>query len=410
MRYKVMLQFLLDIAKLSLKVLSERKLRSTLTIIGIAIGPLALVMISSVIDGYSDYVISQIERIGQNAIVLFPNSGYRFTESDLNIIRSIDGVSRGEPFYSIRSYAQIGGEDKLVFVYALPIDIIFEAFGGLEVEKGSLPTDAEFVNAAVGYKIAYKDGENIYDVGDVISITYLRVEGGRNTIRRAYIMVSAVLKEFGGAFILSPDTTIFMTLEAGRRVFGLNDWSGVIILARSSSDVPVIVRELQSLFRNSAEVISFQGIASIVSSITGAMSFISFASTLSAFAVAVAGVSATMITSVVERTREIGVMKAIGFTDWQILIMILMESIVMSLIGGFIGISIGVVGGHILASVGFEVRASQQALMVIRASPKFAPSRILVTIALTIVIGIVGGIFPAYRASKIPPAVALRYE
>lgn len=406
-----MLQFFLDVIKLSIKVLSERKLRSSLTVIGIAIGPLALVMISSVIDGYGDYVISQIERIGQNAIVLFPSSGHRFTETDLNIIRSIDGVARAEPFYYIQAYAKLGKEEELVFIYALPIDIIFSAFGGLEVEKGIVPTESEFVNAVIGYKIAYgDDGEKLYDVGDVISLTYLRIESGRNSIKRTYLMISAVLKEFGGAFILSPDTTIFVPLEAGRRLFGLNSWSGIIVLARSSSDVPALVKKFQSLFRNSAEVVSFQGIANIVNSITSAMNFISFASSLSAFAVAIAGVSATMITSVIERTKEIGVMKALGFTDMQILVMILMESIVMSLIGGIIGIGLGIVGGYTLASIGFEMRASQQALIIIKTSPKFTLNRITTTIGLTILIGIIGGIFPAYRASKIPPAVALKYE
>lgn len=407
-RGEVMFNFLVDAIILAIKVLSERKLRSILTIMGIAIGPLAMVMISSVIDGYGEYVVSQIERIGQNAIVLFPSSGYRFTEEDLNVVRHIDGVVRAEPFYSLQAYVKIGGEEKPVLIYALPIDIIFEAFGGLEIERGIIPT--EFIYAVVGYRIAYKESEKIYDIGDVVPITYIRVEGGKNIIRRALVMVSAILKEFGGAFIFSPDTTIFMPLEAGRRIFGLNQWSGIIILAKSSGDVPRVVNQIGKMFRNSAEVISFQGIANIASSIIGAMSFISFASSLSAFAVAVAGVSATMVTSVVERTREIGVLKAIGFTDLQVLVLILMESIMMSLIGGSIGICLGFIGGYILASMGFEIRAAQQAILVIRTSPKFALDRMLMTAALTVGIGILGGIFPAYRAAKIPPAVALRYE
>jgi putative ABC transport system permease protein len=90
--------------------------------------------------------------------------------------------------------------------------------------------------------------------------------------------------------------------------------------------------------------------------------------------------------------------------------MILMESIVMSLIGGAIGISLGVLGAHMLASQGFEIRAATTAIMVIRAPPKITAISIGRTVALTILIGVVGGIFPAYRASKIPPAVALRYE
>ncbi len=405
-----MIHFFIDIAILAFRALTERKIRAALTIIGIAIGPLALVMISSVVDGYADYVIEQIQGLGQNAIVLFPSSGYKFTESDLNVIRSIDNVVRAEPFYSIQAQVRVGGENRIVFIYAIPIDIVFEAVKGIEIYEGSIPVASEYVKAVIGYQIAFKDGIKMCGIGDTVAITFMRSEGGRNTIRRATVMISAILKEFGGAFILSPDTTIFLPLEAGHRLFGLNQWSGIFVLARSSDDVAKIVGDLRDIYRNSAEIISFQGIANIVNSVTSAMSFISFAASLSAFAVAVAGVAATMITSVIERTREIGVLKALGFTSEYVLVMILMESIIMSLIGGAIGITLGVVGGYSLATVGFELRASPEASLVIRANPKITIELIMRTMGLTILIGIVGGIFPAYRASKIPPAVALRYE
>ncbi|MEM2221255.1 MAG: ABC transporter permease, partial [Ignisphaera sp.] len=355
-----MLHYIIDILILSFKALTERKTRAVLTIVGIAIGPLALVMISSVVDGYAEYVIEQIQGLGQNAIVIFPSSGYRFTENDLNTIRLIDGVIRAEPFYSIQAQIKVGGENKIVFIYAIPIDIVFETIKSIEIYEGSVPTQSEYVKAVIGYQIAFKEGEKMYDIGDAVTITFMKSEGGKNTIKRATVMVSAILKEFGGAFILSPDTTIFLPLEAGHRIFGLNQWSGIFVLARSSDDVAKIVNELRSIYRNSAEIISFQGIANIVNSITSAMNFISFSASLSAFAVAIAGVAATMITSVIERTREIGVLKALGFTSGHVLAMILMESVIMSIIGGAIGITLGVAGGHALATVGLELRASPE--------------------------------------------------
>lgn len=405
------IQFFLDIFKLAFKTLTERKTRATLTIIGIAIGPLALVMISSVIDGYGDYIINQIEGLGQNAIVLFPESGTKFSDSDLNLIRSLPGVKRVEPFYSIQAQVRVGTQTKIVFVYAIPIDIVFESIRGLEILEGYTPSESDYLKAVVGYKIAFDDnGNRVYDLGDVITLTYMKTAGGKTEIRRASVSIAAILKEFGGAFILSPDTTIFLPLSAGQRVLGLNEWSGIFILAEKSEYVPMLVKQLQQIYGNSASVISFQSIANIASSIIGAMNFISFAASLSAFAVAIAGVAATMITSVIERTREIGVLKALGFTDFQVLVMILMESVVMSLIGGAIGISLGVIGAHALASRGFEIRAAAEAIMVVKAAPKIRVYTIAKTLGLTILVGIGGGILPAYRAAKIPPAVALRYE
>lgn len=404
-------QFILDVFRLSIKALTERRTRAMLTIIGIAIGPLALVMISSVIDGYGDYVISQIEGLGQNAIVLFPESNYRFTQKDLDAIRALPHVKRAEPFYSIQAQVRVGTQTRIIFVYAIPIDVVFEAIKGLEIFKGYTPSDTEYLKALVGYKIAYDDNNNqVYDLGDVITITYIRSSSGRQEIKRASVSIAGILKEFGGAFILSPDTTIFLPLQAGQRILGLSDWSGIFVLVDSSTYVTDVMEKLRQMFGNSATIVSFQSIANIANSIIGAMNFISFSASLSAFAVAVAGVAATMITSVIERTREIGVLKALGFTDFQVLLMILMESVAMSLIGGAIGIALGIVGAHMLASRGFEIRATAQAIMVIKASPKITVTGISRAVLLTIFVGVLGGIFPAYRASKILPAIALRYE
>jgi putative ABC transport system permease protein len=405
------IQFILDVFKLSIKALTERRTRAMLTIIGIAIGPLALVMISSVIDGYGDYVISQIEGLGQNTIILFPENNYRFTQKDLDAIRALPHVKRAEPFYSIQAQVRVGTQTRIIFIYAIPIDVVFEAIKGLEIFKGYTPSDTEYLKALVGYKIAYDDNNNqVYDLGDVITITYIRISSGRQEIKRASVSIAGILKEFGGAFILSPDTTIFLPLQAGQRILGLSDWSGIFVLVDSSAYVVDVMEKLRQMFVNSARIVSFQSIANMVNSIIGAMNFISFSASLSAFAVAVAGVAATMITSVIERTREIGVLKALGFTDFQVLLMILMESVAMSLIGGAIGIALGIVGAHMLASRGFEIRTVAQAIMVIKASPKITVTGISRTVLLTIFVGVLGGIFPAYRASKIPPAIALRYE
>jgi putative ABC transport system permease protein len=77
-----------DFVRLSLKALSERRMRATLTIVGIAIGPLVLVMMSSVVGSYSNYIEERITSLGQNAIAIFPTENYRLDEEDLNYIRS----------------------------------------------------------------------------------------------------------------------------------------------------------------------------------------------------------------------------------------------------------------------------------------------------------------------------------
>ncbi len=405
------ISFLIDALRLALKTLSERRLRAILTIIGIAIGPIALVTMSSVVRGYSNYVTSQLEALGQNLIVVQSTGDYKLSQDDVDALRSIPGVKHAEPFYMTRATVKVGDEDKEIIVYAVPIILIFEAIGSLELLEGSIPSQSDIVKAVIGYDIAFdENGNQVYFVGDTITLTIYTVEaGGKVKVKRVNVLVAGILDKFGGAFFLSPDTTVFLSPEAGKRLLGLKEWSGILILAENSGLVMQIENSIRRMYRGNVNVISFQGIAKVINSITGAMDFITFSTSLAAFAVAVAGVAATMITSVIERIREIGVMKAVGFTNNQVLFMILSESLVMSLIGGGVGITLGVIGAHILASRGFVIEAGT-ANVVISAPPAITPDLILNTIGIVVLVGIIGGIFPAYRAAKIPPAVALRYE
>jgi putative ABC transport system permease protein len=398
-----------DFVRLSLKALSERRMRAALTIVGIAIGPLVLVMMSSVVGSYSKYIEERITSLGQNAIAIFPTENYRLDEEDLNYIRAIEAVRRAEPFYNTQGIVKRGTEDVKVAIFAVDYSLLFEAIGSLKIGEGNIPSERSY--AIIGRKIAYKDNEKYFRLEDSLVVSVPKVEGGKITGKRSIgVRVGAILEEYGGALIVDPDSTIFMCLEAGKSYLGMDKWSGILVLVNNPVNVKPVVATLRQHYEDKAQIIAFSSIAEAVSSVTGAINFINFSTSLSAFAVAIAGVAATMITSVMERTREIGVMKAIGYTNRQILLLILMESIVMSLVGGTAGISIGVMGAYILASRGFTIGGIGESGITLQLSPLITPTLITQTLALTILIGLVGGILPAYRASKIPPVVALRYE
>ena len=402
---------LMDFVRLSLKALSERRVRALLTITGIAIGPLVLVMMSSVVGSYSNYIEERITSLGQNAIAIFPTENYRLDEEDLNYIKAIEAVRRAEPFYNTQGIVKRGTEETKTAIFAVNYNLLFEAIGSLEIDEGSIPPETEIISSIIGRKIAYKGNEKHFGLDDVVTVMVPKIEGGKIIGKKTVnLVVGAILKEYGGALIVDPDSTIFVSLEAGKRLLGLDRWSGILVLADNPANVKPIVSVLRQHYEDKAQIIAFSSIAEAVSSVTGAINFINFSTSLSAFAVAIAGVAATMITSVMERTREIGVMKAIGYTNGQILLLILMESIVMSLVGGAAGISLGVVGAYLLSSRGFRIGGIGEKGIVLQLSPLITPALITQTLTLTILIGLVGGVLPAYRASKIPPVVALRYE
>jgi putative ABC transport system permease protein len=403
--------FLVDAFRLAFKALKERKLRSALTMLGIMIGPLVMVMMGSVVTGYSNYIVNQIASLGQNAVIIYPSSDYKLTQEDLDYMRSFPYVDEAEPFYATQGVMKRGGEEVQVYIYAVKIPLILKSIGGLEVVEGDVPSENEVVSALVGYKVAFDDqGNRQCRVGDVITITSSEVKGGRVTnVRNVNLVVAGVLGEYGGALIFSPDQTIFLNPDAGRKLLNLKDWSGIFVTLKDSIYVSDFTKSLQNTYGGKLRVIAFGAIAKIASSITSAITFINFTTSLSALAVAVAGITATMVTSVIERTREIGVMKAVGFTNHQVVAMILAESLAMSLIGGSIGMALGVVGAYALASRGLQITA-ETTTIVVMAQPALTPDLFSLTFGLTVSVGLMGGLLPAYMASKIPPAVALRYE
>jgi len=217
---------LADFFRLSLKALSERRTRAVLTIVGIAIGPLILVMMSSVVGSYSEYIVERITSLGQNAIAIFPTENYPLDMEDLNYIRTLDAVKRAEPFYNTQGIVKRGTEEVKVSIFAVDYSLLFEAIGSLEIGEGAIPPETAISNSIIGRKIAFKDDKRQYSLHDVLTVTVPKIEGGKITGKKTVnVVVDAILAEYGGALIVDPDSTIFISLEAGRRLLGMGKWS-----------------------------------------------------------------------------------------------------------------------------------------------------------------------------------------
>jgi putative ABC transport system permease protein len=397
----------IDVVRFAVTVLRERRLRAILTIIGIAIGPAAMVAIIGTVQGYSDVIINQLSSLGENTIVVFPSGSYSIGSSDINYMKSLRGVSHVTPFYSIRGkYLRSDGKSIDVTIYAIDINELFNVISSLELREGEFPLPTAYSSGIIGYGIAFNDEDiQIVNVGNTISIRVAESVDGDIRVKIHNIRVSGILEKYGNALVMNPDATIYLPLEAGRTMLGMSRYSGVLITVRGSEYISEVTEAISDKYKELVEVIAFERIAESVGSVINTLDFLLFSLSISAFIVAITGIMATMFTSVVERTREIGVLKALGFSSINILILILMESIIISIIGGVFGISIGTVGAYILSSRSFRLGR-----VVIYASPAITPELIGLSLGMSIFVGIVGGLIPAYKASKVMPIVALRYE
>ncbi|MCS7113307.1 MAG: FtsX-like permease family protein, partial [Nitrososphaerota archaeon] len=160
------------------------------------------------------------------------------------------------------------------------------------------------------------------------------------------------------------------------------------------------------LYGDYLDVISIKQIAKTVDNIMKILDVLLFSTSSISFAVAVTGVMATMFTSVMERTKEIGVMKALGFTNRQVMLLILSESIIIGFIGGIAGVVAGIIGSYMLTNRSLMIMEG----IAFTATPIVSVDLVLSAVILSLLVGVIGGLLPALRASKLQPVEALRYE
>jgi putative ABC transport system permease protein len=400
-----------DIFRLAFSILTEKKLRAILTIIGIAIGPAAMVTIIGTTQGYSVTIINSLTSLGQNIIVVFPEKGYSFTDNTVNNLKSLNYVKTAIPFYTSQGLMRRpDGSQVTVSIYATNLDELFKVVSSLELESGNLPNPASYTSGVLGHDIVYKDNNKLINVGDAVSVKIAIVKGNNVETKTITIRIAATLSKYGSALVLNPDSTLFLPLQAGRSLLSMNNYTGILVVAIDSSRVSQVVSEIKDKYQDLVTTFAFQQIASIINSVVDTLNFLLFALSSSAFTVAITGTMATMFTSVIERTKEIGILKAMGYSNIHILLLISMEALLMSLMGGLIGIAIGVIGANILSSSGSFVIRGLSAQVTIKAGPLITINLLLESTGMAIFVGMMGGLIPAYRASKIQPVTALRYE
>jgi ABC-type antimicrobial peptide transport system permease subunit len=196
----------------------------------------------------------------------------------------------------------------------------------------------------------------------------------------------------------------------------IQNFSAIYVIVDSADNVATVQSEIQGAYGTDISVISAGSIASSISAITGQLTiFLGSIGAVSLFVAAIMVANTTYV-AVIERTREIGILKALGFRRNQILAMFLSENILIGLIGGLLGTAAGymlsfVIGGGLFGGGrgGFGAGGGASSTSF-ASSPVFSPELILFSLFFPIVIAIVAGLYPAWKASKMNVINALKYE
>jgi len=433
-----------DLVRYAFRALTDRKLRAILTIIGVVIGPATIVALLGATQGFSSSITSEFNRLGATTIVVTPaGRGATITQLTLPQIERIPNVSVVVPFYLLSGTIKVAGQTQSVQIVALNIADLRYILPGLTLQTGSTPTGDELNAADVGYYVAHPNipGAPNISVNQVITLSIASGGGltgftgfgespSSSSTRQVSFVVKGIYAEFGQSFFIDPDEGLVVPLQEGEALTHSGDYSGVMIVAKSVQAVAQVQSDVESLLGSNYRVLTVSSVVDTITSVIGSVGSLLASIGGISLIVAFTGIMTTMFTSVTERTKEIGILKALGYTGRTIMTMFLFEAIMIGLIGGVVGVSVGSIISYFLTSL-FAVRGFTAAgggrftragapggmgsatfgggpTTSLRVTPAITPPLILLGIGLAVGISALAGVIPAWRASRLQPAEALK--
>jgi putative ABC transport system permease protein len=393
----------------SFKSLKSRRLRTFLTMLGIFIGIAAVVSLISVGQGLQKAITEQFEAMGTNKIMVMPKGGFfgigasaTIDEDDLKVIKSSRGIKDAGGFLQRVGKISHSNENQYTWVAGIPSDntkkIIFDT-SNFKIAKGRDIKKGDSYKAVAG--VRFSKGE-IFDreveVGDRIEIEGYKFE------------IVGQLEPIGNP---DDDSTLIIPIETAKEIFDAGDEFSVIIAeVVEGEDVGAIAESLKRSMRRHRDVpegeedfsiTTFEEFMETFGNVFAIVQGVLIGIAAISLLVGGIGIMNTMYTAVLQRTNEIGVMKAIGARNSDILYLFLIESGFLGLVGGAVGILIGMG-----MSKAIELAAAQANFGILKAY--FPWYLILGALAFSFIIGSIAGVWPARQAARLKPVDALRYE
>jgi putative ABC transport system permease protein len=407
----------------ALSALATNKLRSALTMLGIVIGTSAVITLLSVGQGVEQFINSQFNALGTNLLFVWPKLGgsqrAQFTALSLNqsTLTERDAGALGDPLrvpdaskvtplLRIDALARYGKKDIVTTIRGVGAD--YSEVRDLHVVSGRLINQEDVLTYA-----------RVAVIGQTV-LTEL-FPGDADPLSKAIrindvpFRVIGVLEARGGNQFANDDNQVIVPISAARaRLSDLRARSGlpgvnVILMQAEASGLLDSVKFDSTDTLRDTHTISYRDDDdfTILSQNDLLSTFGQISAAITVFLGAIAGISLLvggigimniMLVTVTERTREIGLRKAIGAKRRDILLQFLVESMTLALVGGLIGVALGVSGALLIA--GFSTQFA----------PRVVPVTIFLSTGMSALVGLVAGLYPAVRASRLNPIEALRYE
>ena len=381
--------------KMAFSAVMTNNLRSFLTTLGIIIGVMAVILLISLVQGAANTVTSELDELGgDQLIVSISDQNKRMTLHEVEEFTDLEGVRAVSPILSGNGTAKAIGNSTDVTINGITAS--YQDVQGLDLVSGRSisQTDNDFrLNVCV---IGQKVAEDLYGGTDVLGRS-LRLNGRD-------FRVIGLLEEKQRTMMTDENATIYIPLTNAQRLLKSVNVNLFYVVGDKGIDLADLRKTLTSKLsekysdEDSYMVVNMADVMDIIDRVMGALGLLLAAIAGISLVVGGIGIMNIMLVSVTERTREIGIRKAIGAQKSDIVIQFMIESVVLSLVGGLIGL--------VLSQVILTV------INVVNPSYHFAVSFQVAGVALgfSALVGIVFGIYPANKAAGLRPIDALRYE
>ena len=386
---------LLGTARLALNRIWATKVRSLLTMLGVVIGVAAIVALTSIVDGASQGINKSLATLGTNQLNITAMAPDALSEQDAYALAELDGVS--VMFVQTQNEGTIATEDKRVNARLVGVSAQYFEAVKPDIALGSYLSDSKFAASA---KDVVFGADAANDLGLTASMLGQSVKLNGQDFR-----LVGVLDDQAG---FGTSGRVYVTLDSARKLFSQYPYvSSIVVQAETPEAVDALqlatdklLRERYGLGADTDARYTITNQASLIAAVS------SITDTLGLLLTGIAGISLVvggigimniMLVSVRERTREIGVRRAIGAKQSNILTQFLIEAIVLSLAGGVVGLILGEIAAYFLAIIGDWVFSIQL-------------ETVLLALGFSLVVGVVFGVWPARTAAKLEPIDALRFE
>lgn len=403
-----------EYVKMAFSNIRHNKVRSFLTMLGIIIGISSVILIMGIGNGAKNVITSEMADIGEGQIYVYSNDytgTYVITNDDIEKIKKMEGVKGVTVQDGMQGQTQVLKGDFGVNIACVMPD--YKYFMNTGIADGRFFTESEYESGTPVCIIGEKDAISLFGTTNVVGMKIPVDIYGTNVEFKIVGIEKAKSDSFISFDYGEKSVSIIVPETMLRKVYGIeiDNFQGIYILADKHADTYTLAQNITALLdrvhkiedgEDMYMVENFSDYMSMVNTVINIVTLIiSLIAAISLFVGGI-GVMNIMLVSVTERTREIGIRKSLGAKTRSIMFQFLAESVIITLIGGMIGVILGVAGASGIASIVSMINPS------LAFTPEVSAGAVMGAAAFSSAVGIFFGIYPARKAAKLSPIEALR--